>query len=141
MVLNSTNVVLVRWYVALLKISNPSGFNSRTPRMLRMPGLPASGKPVLSELHHFDAHVPLFHHRSLIRQYGSSLLPQILFDPAFLVEPIILVFHRLKDRMSGFPSSGYRLHARSLDSNFGKLFQNLEFFDHSILVNQLTYSI
>lgn len=141
MVLNSTNVVLVRWYVALLKISNPSGFISRTPRMLRMPGLPASGMPVLREPHHFDAHVPLFHHRSLIRHYGSSLLPQILFDPAFLVKPIVSVLHRLKDRMSGFPSDGHRLHAPSMDSNFGKSFQNLELFDHPVLVNQLTYSI
>jgi hypothetical protein len=141
MVLNSTNVVLVRWYVALLKISNPSGFISRTPRMLRMPGLPASGPPVLRELHHRDAQVPLFHYRSQIRLHGSSLLSQILLVQTFLAKSFTSVCQRLKNRVPDFSKDRSRFKAGSLDSNYGMSFQNLELLKTQFLANQLKNSI
>jgi hypothetical protein len=141
MVLNSTNVVLVRWYVALLKISNPSGFISRTPQFFRMPGLPASGKPVLGELHHCDAQVPLFHYGDQIRLYGSSFLHQILSLRAHLAKPLTSVYQCLKDRMPDFPMESLRFQSSSLGSHSGISFQNVELFGRSFWSNLLKNNI
>jgi hypothetical protein len=109
--------------------------------MLRMPGLPASGPPVLRELHHRDAQVPLFHYRSPIRLDGSSLLSQILLVQTFLAKPVTSVYQRLKDRMPNFSKDHSRIKANSLDSNNGMSFQNLELLKTQFLANQLKNSI
>jgi hypothetical protein len=106
-----------------------------------MPGLPASGKPVLGELHHCDSQFSLFHYRSPIQLDGSSLLSQILLVQTFLAKPVTSVYQRLKDRMPNFSKVHSCFKANSLDSNSGMSFQNVELFGNQVLANQLKNNI
>jgi hypothetical protein len=106
-----------------------------------MPGLPASGPPVLGELHHCDSQFSLFNYRSQIRLDGSSLLSQILLVQTFLAKSLTSVCQRLKERMTDFSKDRLRFKAGSLDSNYGMSFQNLELLKTQFLANQLKNSI
>lgn len=139
--MNSTIMVLSKLFVALKKISNPSGLTNRTQQMLRMPVSTASGRPETHAQLLSEAHVPLFHLRSQIRPDGSSFIHQILFIQASLAGPLTAIYRRLKDQLANVSSERSCFQCSPLGSNSGIIFHKMELFNRIFSANQLIHNI